>query len=83
MEKKFSVKQKQIMKFKSLIQKFKNLLNVIGVNIAQIIKHFLDSLELLSPTTEQKHFCETKPWDKEILGTLKCMPNNKIPMSDK
>ena len=37
MEKKFSVKQKQIMKFKSLIQKFKNLLNVIGVNIPQII----------------------------------------------
>ena len=40
MEKKFSVKQKQIMKFKSLIQKFKNLLNVIGVNIPQIIETF-------------------------------------------
>lgn len=51
-------------------------------------KHFknywniLDSSDLPSQITEQKHFYEIEPGDNEIFGVLKYMPNNKTPMKD-
>ena len=44
--------------------------------------NILNSIDLHCLTNEQKDFCEIKLGEKELLNTLKSMPNNKTPGND-
>ena len=76
MEKKFSVKQKQL-------RKLKHSLKLSRGKYFGIYSNFLNSLDLPRRNIEQKHFCNIGLGNMEIVGALKYTSNNKAPLGDK
>ena len=46
------------------------------------LSNILNSIDLPCLTNKQKDFCEIELGEKELLNTLKSMPNNKTPGND-